>query len=181
MPEERKKDFDEYLIKFISKNAEVLDLKVENYMPEDMPDKPFIVRTTQKISDMIEVVEDDYLLNIGLAIGRQQELYQERPRQTPISGDANKVYQRILKVKIPEGYEVGNLESMQMDVRQEYQGKTVSLFTSKATMQGDEVTIIVDEYYTELTLPITEYERFRDVINAAADFNKKAILFKKKA
>ena len=181
MTEERKKDFDEYLIKFISKNAEVLTMEVLNYQPMDMPSKPFIINTTQKIIDIIEVVEDDYLLNIGLAIGRQQELYQERPRQTDISGDANKVYQRILTVKIPDGYEVGNLNSLDMDVRQDYNGNTVSLFTSKASINGDVLTIIVDEYYKELNLPISEYEEFREVINAAADFNKKVVIFKKKA
>ena len=53
-------------------------------------------------------------------------------------------------------------------------------FTSSAKQEGNIITIDVEEYYAKNTFEVSEYETFKTVINAAADFNKTSIIVKKK-
>ncbi len=47
-------------------------------------------------------------------------------------------------------------------------------------MEGNLLTITIDEFYKEVLQPIDIYEPFQKVINAAADFNKVTLLLEKK-
>jgi LAS superfamily LD-carboxypeptidase LdcB len=45
--------------------------------------------------------------------------------------------------------------------------------------EGNTVTITVNEYYNKIRLSKDHYEAFKNVINAAADFNKVVLVFEK--
>jgi hypothetical protein len=53
-------------------------------------------------------------------------------------------------------------------------------FISTYKMEGDKLVVVVDEYYNVTKLPMSAYEPFRKVINAAADFNKIKLVLEKK-
>ena len=53
-------------------------------------------------------------------------------------------------------------------------------FISKYTIENNMLIVTVKEYYRDVMLPIDQYEDFRKVINASADFNKITIVFEKK-
>ncbi len=50
----------------------------------------------------------------------------------------------------------------------------------KDSKNGDKLIITVNESYTQLHFPLTEYERFRKVYNTAADFNNVWLVMAKK-
>jgi hypothetical protein len=53
-------------------------------------------------------------------------------------------------------------------------------FFSSYKITDAEVSVLVEEYYKEINLPVQEYEPFKAVINASADFNKIVLLFEPK-
>ena len=53
-------------------------------------------------------------------------------------------------------------------------------FESNYTLDGNKLTITIEEIYKDFEYDISEYEDFREVINAASDFNKAAILMNPK-
>jgi hypothetical protein len=53
-------------------------------------------------------------------------------------------------------------------------------FTSDYKMEGDTLKIHVLELYGRTLYPLTDYENFKKVINAAADFNKLTLALEKK-
>jgi hypothetical protein len=85
-------------------------------------------------------------------------------------------YYREIKFEIPQGYTVSNLEDLKMDVQMMHNNKVSSCFKADYELSANTLTIRSTEYYSEMEYPVEEFESFRKVINAAADFNKKSIL-----
>jgi hypothetical protein len=52
-------------------------------------------------------------------------------------------------------------------------------FTSSNKIEGDKVIVDVKEFYKSMYSPVTEFEAFRKVINASADFNKVTLVIEK--
>ena len=67
-----------------------------------------------------------------------------------------------------------------MDFSSSNDGKKTMEFTSKYEVKDDIVTVTCVEYYDEISVPLSRYEEFRTVINAAADFNKITLVFEEK-
>ncbi|MFW5851891.1 MAG: hypothetical protein ACOCWB_06690, partial [Bacteroidota bacterium] len=81
---------------------------------------------------------------------------------------------------IPEGYTINNLDDIVIDKKVIEKDGTVSTqFVSYYTQEGQTVTIISDEYYDKISYPIEQYEIFKEVVNAAADFNKVIFVLEK--
>ena len=55
----------------------------------------------------------------------------------------------------------------------------MNAFVSDFIIEKDKVIITDKEYYRNISLPKEDYENFRQVINAAADFNKVVLVFEK--
>ena len=53
-------------------------------------------------------------------------------------------------------------------------------FYSSYTLNGNVLKIISKEFYSQENYPASDFEQFRAVINAAADFNKKTLVLTKK-
>jgi hypothetical protein len=45
-------------------------------------------------------------------------------------------------------------------------------FVSEYALRGSKLSVSVHEYYAKTSYPLQQFEDFRKVINAAADFNK---------
>ncbi len=95
-------------------------------------------------------------------------------------------FNRKITLNIPKGYKVLNPEAVRMNA--DYLNgelETVINFSSdyrfiKDNKNGDKLVITVKESYTQLHFPLTEYERFRQVYNTAADFNNVMLVMVKK-
>lgn len=131
-------------------------------------------------SSLIETAGKWMFVKVGELIGTQSELYQEKKRMLPIENDYNRNYTRKITVNVPDNYKIKNPENFNLRVEHKAEGKTTMCFVSKSFVNGNELVVDVDEYYAKIDYTIEEYETFRKVINAAADFNKRVLVLEKK-
>ena len=138
---------------------------------------PYIVHSTIESSALIEEAGDSYIFKIGTVIGVQSELYQEKERANPIEMQYPNQYNYTITVDIPKGYSLEGLESLELHKELVVDGKKLCYWESNYEVKGDQLIITIEEAYKVNDFPKEEYEGFRNVINAASDFNKAAILF----
>ena len=180
LDEESKEEFTEQIVKYIDEDMEIVEMELKNTDAQDAGVKPLLVDATFTSDIFVQKAGNNYLINVGKMIGPQSEMYEDEERVLPITHYTNKVYKRTLIVNIPEGYEVANLEKLAMDISFDQNGDRDMGFVSSYTLEGSVLKITCEEYYYTMNYPIERYEDFKKVINAAADFNKIAILLKKK-
>jgi hypothetical protein len=140
-----------------------LSAKPENYLT---------VKTHYKVSSLVERAGDDYLVSIGKIIGKQSELYQEKTRQLDIVFHEVSDYTHEIVLNIPPNYKCTGLENIKINNKVVQKGEDVMYFNSDYTLEGNRLTIKVNEVYKVLDLPLSTYDDFRKMINSAADFSK---------
>jgi hypothetical protein len=195
-----KRTFSGYNASFITPyyhliNKEQLNSMVEELTKQTAPDpeikrweaKPVGKDSTQKFlidvdfasSHFLEMAGSKILFKAGLLIGPQSELYQYDKRTLDVENDFNRGYDRSIVIQIPEGYQLKNPEALQFNVTYKDGDETPYLFISNYELKGRELMITIKEYYKQLSAPVSRYEDFRKVINAAADFNKVTLVLEK--
>ena len=153
---------------------------VKNDAPEDLLTKPFIIEGKGH-GPLVEQAGNKYIVKLGQIIGPQSELYNVKKRHQPVDVQRIHYYYRKIVFEIPEGYTVADITPMDINVALN-DGETPSAgFVSKATRVGNTVVVEISEYYKSLQYPIEQFESFRKVINAAADFNKRSLVLEKKS
>lgn len=177
---EKRKELLEGLLKQIGADAVITNIVTENEEMEGyMLDKPYIFEgDADSITSLLESAGNKILLKIGQVIGTQVEMYQDTARKFGVENVYNHGYNRVINVTVPEGYSISNIEDLSMDVSYEEEGKRLMAFTSKYKLDGNNLTVTCNEFYNIIRLPVGEYESFRKVINAAADFNKITLVLK---
>ncbi len=173
-PDERT-DLLEAIVKSTDENMNLLSIETENEGLEYLGVKPLIIKSKYDVESFIIKAGNKYLIKIGLFIGPQVEMYQdaEKPRTMPVGLSYRKSYHRVLKFIVPDGYNLSNLEDLNMEVlAKDKDGKVIADFISTYTLDGNTLTVTVDERYYKVRYEVSEFEGYRNVINAAADFNK---------
>ncbi|MDT0552521.1 hypothetical protein [Urechidicola vernalis] len=178
MTGDAKKQFEDYLTGSGIEGKNVTKLELEN---EDMNQTeynlPYIVKSTIESSSLLQDAGGSYIFEIGKIIGIQSELYQEKERANPIEMQYPNQYNYEIIVNIPEGYATDGLESLVINKELIIDGKKLCYWNSSYEIKDGKITITIEESYRVNEYPIEKYEGFREVINAASDFNKAAILF----
>jgi Domain of Unknown Function with PDB structure (DUF3857) len=177
--EEQKKELNKNLITAIIPNAESENTKIENTATADFGVKPLITKADFSSAEMVEKAGAKYIIKLGLLIGPQMELYQDEKRKLPVMNDFKRRYLRKITFKIPAGYQAKNLESLKLNVVDSAKDIQAG-FISDYKVEGDLLIVTIDEFYKRIDYSVKEYEAFRAVINAAADFNKATIFLEKK-
>lgn len=168
-------------LKIVKDGTEVLDYTTKNEeMKGYMLTVPFVVEGNVKIESLVEKAGNNYLVKVGLVIGPQMEMYKTKARKAPAELYYKHSYHRVINFTIPDGYTVSNLNELKMDVSFLNKGTRTMEFTSNYELKGNVLTIRVNEFYDEISVPVSRFEEYRAVINAAADFNKKILVLKKK-
>lgn len=182
------KDFvsaDQYktILKNIAQNytveTEFKTLTTENDGTEFIGKKPFIMNVSFEGKDLTKKAGDNYLFSVGETIGKQMEFYQENKRTLPVEIDYPHYYTRKIKILLPKGATVKNLDKFTMDFKNVLNGKTEAAFISKYNQKGNEITVENVEYYNLINYPLAKFDEYKAVINAAADFNKIVIIVTK--
>ena len=62
----------------------------------------------------------------------------------------------------------------------EKNGDKIYYFTSSYETGGNLLTVKIEEVYKEIACPVENFEDYRKVINASADFNKVTLMFEPK-
>ena len=181
LDEEQKKEInEETMVKFITENMEIEEVNLKNASADDFGTKPLITEAKYSSKEFIEKAGPKFLFKIGKLIGPQAELYMEEERKLEVENRFNRSYTRVIEFDVPEGYKCINLDDLNMDVfRKDEEPKTMT-FTSTYTKEGNSIRVEVIEYYTQIIWPLEMFEDYRNVINAAANFNKIVLIFEKK-
>jgi hypothetical protein len=181
LSDENKEEICKSSLKVMAEDAEVKESSMDP-IPEggDILKKVYTVRGKVHSTALIEKAGLNYSFDIGKVIGPQAEMYEDKERMTDIENDNNHGYIRVLRVVVPEGYVITNINDIVMDVFVEKNGKRTMSFKSSYVKEGNTYIITVHEFYNEIRVSKSEFESFRKVINAAADFNKKHLVFEKK-
>ncbi len=179
-PEEQRL-FIKELVKFGTNSENIVSSKIENADFESYPDnKPFSLIATVKANELLENAGSKLLLKIGEIIGPQTEMYQEKPRQFPMMVAYPHTLERTIELVIPDGYKVNNPDELSIQDDHIENGQVTVGFSSDYKIEGNVLKIHVMEQYRKINYPLSEYEIFRKVINASADFNKIVLILEKK-
>jgi len=178
--EEQRANFLSYLALDSIITGKITDQKVTNTRLDNSDvNEPLTINTSFISSSLIEHAGDNYLLNVGLLIGKQSELYQKEKRESDIEMEFPSQSIRTIYLQIPKGYRVKGLEDANIDKAFMEKDQRACQFVSSYTLGDDGVVINVNEYYTTTSYPKERYEEFRQVVNAAADFNKLQLVLEK--
>jgi hypothetical protein len=155
--------------------------ELENTAFEDgNSSKPFIIHIKVNSGDLLEKAGNKILFKIGLVIGPQTEMYQEKDRRFPISMDYGHFEERKLEFIIPDGYIIKNPDDLKLSqIYKENDIQTMG-FVSDYEIKDNILTVRIMEDYRNTYYPISQYEDFRRIINTSSDFNKVVLVLEKK-
>jgi len=180
MKKESKEEVLKHFAKLKLENIVTKDIQILNIEPEDFYIKPFVIKSDFDYQGFIEKAGNSLLLKVGMMIGPQSELYNDnKPRKTEVVNGYNRNYYRKITIDVPSGFKINNIEDIKMNVNSDDGKNPSAVFISKAEIINNELIIEVNEYYSQLKYPPQQYDNFRRVVNAAADFNKKTIMMTK--
>jgi hypothetical protein len=169
------------IIGAIAKTENVQHIKTENTSFTDFWDnKPLVISGTIHTAQLMDKAGNKLLFKIGELIGPQEQMYQEKPRLLPVELQYPHVLYRTLQFEVPDGYTIKNLKDLDIDIQVKKENQLTLGFTSRYTLNGNKLNVEIMETYRDLKYPLSEFEIFKKVINAAADFNKIVLVLEKK-
>jgi hypothetical protein len=139
----------------------------------------FIVDVDFQSNHFLEKAGPRILFKAGELIGRQIEMYRDDERTTVVENEFNRKYYRTIRIHIPKGYKIKNADDLKFNIAYRDQDLIPFLFKSDYVIKENVLEITIDEYYKEIYAPLSRYEDFRKVVNAAADFNKITLVLEK--
>jgi len=140
----------------------------------------FIIFSDFTTASLLETAGDKLLFNFGEIIGPQIELYDQENKVRSAESGFNHWYYRRLVLRVPEGYRIINPEASELNVTGTAGGEKAFGFVSTWSYNGDTYTVDIDEYYRSIFIEPSEFSGFRNVVNAAANFNKVVLVLEKK-
>jgi hypothetical protein len=179
LDEEDKTEMKEEFLNYIDNDTKPEDVEFENESTKFYGDKPFIGRGTIKSPNFIEQAGNKMLFKIGMLIGPQAEMYNKEERKLPVETQHTRKYDRTITLEIPEGYEIKNLEDINISVEPDYNNKSMG-FKSSYVIKGNQLIVTVQEWYADVVIPVEDYKIYETVMNAAADFNKIVLVLQTK-
>lgn len=169
------------IVSSVAKSEHIENIQAENTkLTDNWDNKPLVISATIYSADPVDRAGNKILLKIGELIGPQEQMYQEKTRQLPAEMQYPHVLKRRIRFEIPEGYQVKNLKDLDMDIQQKENGEVTLGFVSKHSVTGNMLEVDILETYRNQSYPLSEFETFKKVINASADFNKVVLVLEKK-
>ncbi len=184
---EQKKDLMMRLTPLAEKPDQIVKYTVANEGFDNYyNNKPLEVYTSVQMPGMVTKAGNEYLLKVGSVIGAQMSIYTKEPRRTPVDLDYPHTVTRTITVDIPKGYKILNPEKLR--IQADFVDKdvnTVAAFNSSYEIKtdkvnGDKLVVYVKEFYKQIHYSLLEYEHYRKVVNAAADFSAVTLALTKK-
>lgn len=158
------------------------DAAIKEWKAQPIPNgksNNFLVDVNFESSHFMEKAGPRILFKIGELIGPQIEMYRDDQRTAEVENDFNRMYDRTIKIHIPTGYKIKNLDDLKLNIAYNDKDNIPFLFKSDYTLKDNLLEVRVEEYYKQIYAPLSRYEDFRKVVNAAADFNKITLVLEK--
>ena len=179
--DEQKKNIIKELTKAYNNSENILSSEVLNQDFEDeTTNKPLILHAKTKSGELIERAGNKLLLKIGMAIGPQEEMYQEKPRQEPVNMPFGHIEERKIDFVIPDGYTISNPNDLKIDQTYSDNGELTMGFVCSYEIKGNLLSVHIVEQYRHEYYPMEQFAPFRKIINSSADFNKVVLVLEKK-
>ncbi len=181
LPKEKHKDLLKTIIGVASKPEDIQSSAISGEAFEYYSSgKPLVVEATVKAPQLVENAGSKFLFRLGDVIGKQSELYQVDERKQPAEMNYPHLLKRTITVNVPAGYKVLNPEATKMKTEyKDKQGAITAYFLSDYKLDGNKLEVNIVEAYEQIYYPLADFDNFRKVINAAADFNKITLLLGK--
>lgn len=160
--------------------TEYLTCTVQNEGVVNIGIKPFIQEYTLTTNSLIEKAGNKYLFKIGELIGRQMEMYGEENRKLPVNDLYKRMFKRKLTVTIPDGYQIVNPEKLNISLQNTKKDKVINQFVSVYSLKNNELKVDILEFYDYIFYSANEFNAYKDIVNAAADYEKLVLLIEKK-
>jgi hypothetical protein len=179
-PKDKEEELVREMIGLSSKPSDLRDYRVENTAFNSYTlGKPLIISGTTLAPKLMEKAGPKYIFKVGELIGQQAEMYEETDRKLPVEIDYPNIQPRTLRITIPLGYKVVNPEALRTAASYSDNGKPICSFTSDYKMEGTDLVVTIKEFYEHTSYPLSQYQGYRKVVNAAADFNKIVLVMQK--
>lgn len=181
LEKDKQEDFVKDVIKSVAKSDSITEIKVENKeMLAGYKNLPLNIYGTIKTVELIESAGKNILVKIGEVIGTQAQMYQENKRKLPIMLSYPHALDRTIRFTIPAGYRIKNVKDLAFNVTDKNSSGVETMgFISTYTINGQELTVNLHEFYKSIYYEISMIDIFKNVINAAADFNKVVLILEK--
>lgn len=180
IPDEDKSNILKSFAQRIDENAVILSSSFENEDPNLFGVQPLIFNATLKSLDYIEKAGNKYLFKVGNLIGQQIEMYQEKERILPVENEFQREYERSITINLPDNFKIANPDDINIQYAYDVEGSNTLNFHSFYELDGNVLTITANEHYRINRIPKEDYEKYRTVINSAADFNKIVLVLEPK-
>ena len=180
--EKKRDDFIKEIVKGSAEAADVKTVKVSNFNLNSFNEynAPVKIEAAIKTKHYCEKAGKNISFKVGELIGPQVEMYQEKPRTYPVDLTYQHSYKRSIAIDIPQGYAAKGLDKLNMNLTiKGDDGKPKIGFISSYEVKEGKVIVSCDEFYNAIHYPIEEFNDYKKIINASADFNKVVILFEK--
>ncbi|MEO8413022.1 MAG: DUF3857 domain-containing protein [Ginsengibacter sp.] len=169
------------IIQSVAKSENIQNIKTENTSLTDSWDNiPLIISGTIHTAELLERAGNKILFKFGELIGTQEQMYQEKPRQLPAELQYAHILERKISFDIPPGYTIRNPDDINMNVQHTVNDVVTMGFISSYKIVNNVLEVYILETYRQLKYPLAEFETFKKVINASADFNKIVLVLEKK-
>jgi hypothetical protein len=180
--EEQKQSIIKQMVKSSIGSESILSSQTENAAFENENTfKPFILHAVVNSGDLLERAGNKILLKIGMAIGPQVEMYQEKARHFPIAMEYPHFEERTIEFTVPDGYTIKNPEALKIEQVYKENGEQTMGFVSDYKLTGNKLLVHIMEDYRKTVYPVSQYNDFVKIINASSDFNKIVLVLEKKA
>jgi len=184
---DKEKDLVKKIVTIAGKPENIVKYTINNEGFENVyTNKPLEITATVNTDALVEKAGAQYLFKVGEIIGTQENLYSNKERTLPVDLDYPYSLNRTITINIPKGYKIMNPEATKLHADYvDAKLKPLVSFTSDYTFKtdkvnGDKLIVTITENYPQMHFPVSDYERYRAVVNTAADFNKVTLLLAKK-
>lgn len=179
MDAEQQTELMDGMIGFVTQDSEEKTVTVSNDDPLKFGVDPLLIEANVTTRKFNETAGEKMLFKVGELIGPQVEMYAEKKRTLPVDDNYGRRFYREITLTLPAGMKVENLDALVFDKTLQRNGETLLQFKSSYTLEGTTLKITVDEFYKLSKLPLEEFETYKAVVNAAADFNKVKLVLAK--
>ncbi len=181
LEKDKQDDFVKDIIKSVAKSDSITNIKVENKeMLSGFKNLPLNIYGTIKTVEIMENAGKNILVKIGEVIGTQAQMYQENKRKLPIMLSYPHALDRTIRFTIPNGYRIKNANDLTFNVTDKNSSGIETMgFISNYSLKEQELTVNLHEFYKSIYYHINMIDIFKNVINAAADFNKVVLVLEK--
>ncbi len=141
--------------------------------------KPLEIRATVRVPQLMDKAGSKYMFRIGEVIGSQINMYDaHHERILPVDLEYPHSESRTITVNLPAGCKVQNADALRMHAEHNDldNGNVTAYFNSDYKITGNKLVVTINEWYSRLHYPVAEYEAYRKVVNAAADFNNVSLV-----